>query len=160
MTAMNELAFARALHVLGVVVWIGGVSMATSVALPGIRRGLFGPDRLQAFQAVEGRFVWQARTAVIVVGLTGFYMIERLDLWWRFSTAHYWWMHAMVGVWAVFMLLLFVGEPFVLHRFFPRWAQRDPERAFAVLLAVHVVLLALSVVTILGAVAGSHGWVP
>lgn len=153
-----ELALARALHVLGVVVWIGGVSMATSVALPAIRRGVLGADRLQAFRAFEGRFIWQARTAVIVVGLTGFYMIERFGIWWRFGDGHYWWMHAMLIVWSLFMLLLFVGEPFVLHRFFPTWVKRDPERAFAFLHTVHVVLLVLSLVTVFGAVAGSHGW--
>ncbi|MBV6418525.1 MAG: hypothetical protein CMLOHMNK_03399 [Steroidobacteraceae bacterium] len=155
-----ELALARALHVLGVVIWIGGVSMATTVALPAIRRGAFGADRLQAFHAVEGRFIWQARTAVIIVGLTGFYMLERFNLWWRFGDLHYWWMHAMVGVWSLFMLLLFVGEPFVLHRFLPRWVERDPGRAFAFVHALHVVLLVLSVITVFGAVAGSHGWMP
>ena len=155
-----ELALARALHVLGVVVWIGGVSMATTVALPVIRRGIFGADRLQAFHAFEGRFIWQARTAVIIVGATGFYMVERFGFWWRFGSGHYWWMHAMVIVWSLFMLLLFVGEPFVLHRFFPTWVKRDPERAFAFLHAVHVVLLVLSLVTVFGAVAGSHGWIP
>lgn len=96
-----DTALARALHVLGVVIWIGGVSMATTVALPAIRRGALGADRLQAFQTFEGRFVWQARTAVIVVGLTGFYMIERFGIWWRFGDGHYWWMHAMVGVWTL-----------------------------------------------------------
>jgi len=155
-----ELALARALHVLGVVVWIGGVSMATSVALPAIRRGVFGADRLQAFHAFEGRFIWQARTAVVIVGLTGFYMTERLGLWWRFGDGHYWWMHAMLIVWSLFMLLLFIGEPFVLHRFFPVWVKRDPGRAFAFLHTVHVVLLVLSLVTVFGAVAGSHGWMP
>jgi len=58
---------------------------------------------------------------------------------------------------AVFVLLLFVGEPLVLHRFFPVWARRDPGRALAVLHAVHVVL---SLLTTLAAVAGSHGWMP
>lgn len=155
---MNGLALARALHVLGVVIWIGGVYMATTVALPAIRRGALGADRLQSFRNFEGRFVWQARTAVLVVGITGFYMIERLDLWPRFAAAQFWWMHAMIGVWTLFMLLLFVGEPFVLHRYFPAWAKRYPEGAFAVLHGVHVFLLILSLVTIFGAVAGSHGW--
>ena len=157
---MIELAWARALHVLGIVIWIGGVSMATTIALPAIRRGVLGIDPLPAFQAIERRFVWQARAAVIVVGLTGLYMLDRLDIWWRFTTGEYWWMHAMLGVWTVFVLLLFVGEPLVLHRFFPVWARRDPGRAFAVLHAVHVVLLVLSLLTTLAAVAGSHGWMP
>jgi uncharacterized membrane protein len=155
---LNELLLARALHVLGVVVWIGGVFMATVVVLPAVRRGALGTDKLAAFHAVESRFVWIARAAVIVVGLSGFYMIEKLDLWPRFALIEFWWMHAMLGVWAIFMLLLFVGEPFVLHRFFPAWARRDPQRAFAFLHGVHVFLLVISLITILGAVAGAHGW--
>jgi uncharacterized membrane protein len=154
---MTELALARALHVLAVVVWIGGVSMATTVALPAIRRGDLGQDRLAAFHAFERRFVWQARIAVLLVGITGFYMVARLDLWSRFHTAGFWWMHAMVCVWALFMLLLFVGEPLVLHRKLPGWVAHDADRAFARLHRAHVVLLVLALVTILGAVAGSRG---
>lgn len=158
MTGIDDLALARALHVLGVIVWIGGVSMATTVALPAVRRGLLGEDRLAAFRAFEGRFIWQARAAVLIVGLSGFYMIERMDLWSRFSEVQFWWMHAMVLVWSLFVLLLFVGEPLVLHRYFPPWARRDPERAFAALHRVHVVLLTLAIITVFGAMAGSHGW--
>jgi uncharacterized membrane protein len=60
---MNDVVIARALHVLAVVIWIGGVAMATTVALPAVRRGDLGADRLRAFQAIERRFVWQARSA-------------------------------------------------------------------------------------------------
>lgn len=155
---MTDVVIARALHVLAVVIWIGGVSMATTVVLAAVRRGDFGENRLQAFKAVEGRFVWQARAAVIVVGLTGIYMAWRLDLWDRFRTAHYWWMHAMVLVWLLFALLLFVAEPFILHRHFDRWALARPDVAFAWLQRAHWGLLLLSIVTILGAVAGSQGW--
>jgi uncharacterized membrane protein len=155
---MNDVVAALALHILAVVIWIGGVSMATTVALPAVRRGDLGPDRLQAFQAIERRFAWQARTAVVVVGLTGFYMTWRLDLWDRFRTATFWWMHAMVCVWLLFAFVLFVAEPFILHRHFPRWATKRPEAAFAWLHRAHWVLLGLSLLTILGAVAGSQGW--
>ncbi|MCP5329227.1 MAG: hypothetical protein R3E75_06965 [Steroidobacteraceae bacterium] len=158
MSTFESLVLARVLHVLGVVVWIGGVWMATTAALPAVRRGALGADSLAAFQAIEGRFVWQARTAVLVVGLSGFYLLERLHLWSRFSEVQFWWMHAMVCVWSLFFLLLFIGEPLVLHRYFPAWARRSPERAFAVLHWVHIVLLMLAMVTVFGAVAGSHGW--
>lgn len=156
---MDDLAFARALHVLGVVVWIGGVAMATTVAIPATRRGELGADRLAAFHAIERRFVWQARAAVILVGLTGFYMIAKLDLWDRFrEPAVFWWMHAMVALWLVFALILFVGEPLVLDRRFPQWVARRPEAAFAWLHRVHAALLTLGLITVFGAVAGSHGW--
>jgi uncharacterized membrane protein len=134
---MNDVIAARTLHILAVVIWIGGVSMATTVALPAVRRGDLGSDWLQAFQAIERRFVWQARTAVIVVGLTGFYMTWRLDLWGRFRTAGFWWMHAMICLWLLFVFALFVAEPFILHRHFRRWTTAQPEVAFAWLRRAH-----------------------
>lgn len=155
---MDDLIWARVLHVLGVVVWIGGVSMATTVALPAIRRGALGADPLAAFKAFEGRFVWQARAAVLLVGASGFYMVERLDLWARFADPGFWWMHAMVGLWSIFVLLLFVVEPLILHRHFAKWARQEPARAFRMLHRAHVVLLVLALTTVFGAVAGSHGW--
>lgn len=155
---MIDVIIARALHVLAIVIWIGGVSMATTVVLPAVRRGDLGPNWLQAFQAIEHRFVWQARTAIIITGLSGFYMCWRLDLWSRFRDAGFWWMDAMVGVWLLFTLVLFVGEPFFLHRHFRGWVISHPQAAFAWLHRAHWVLLMLSVVTILGAVAGSQGW--
>ena len=155
---MDDIALARALHVLGIVIWIGGVAMATTVAIPAVRRGELGADRLRAFEAFEHRFVWQARAAVILVGLTGFYMIAKLDLWDRFHGLAFWWMHAMVCLWLIFAFMLFIGEPFVLHRRFSGWAAKSPDAAFAWLRRAHIVLLVLSLVTIFGAVAGSHGW--
>ena len=57
-----------------------------------------GADWLLAFQAIERRFVWQARIAILVVGAPGFYIIEEVDLWARFGFLAYWWMHAMIGL--------------------------------------------------------------
>jgi uncharacterized membrane protein len=80
---MDEVAAARALHVLAVVIWIGGVAMVTTVVLPAVRHGDIGPNRLQAFEAIERRFGWHARIATVIVALTGFYMTDALDLWGR-----------------------------------------------------------------------------
>lgn len=149
---------ARTLHILGVVIWIGGVSMATTVALVAVRRGDLGPDRVKAFHAIERRFVWQARAAVLLVGATGFYMTAVLDLWDRFAGPAFWWMDAMVGVWAIFLLLLFIGEPFILHRHFERWASSTPDAAFAWLHRADWIFLTLGLITVFGAAAGSHDW--
>jgi hypothetical protein len=67
-------------------------------------------------------------------------------------------MHAMVGLWLLFVLILFVAEPFILHRNFSGWAITRPKVAFAWLHRAHWLLLVLSVATIFGAVAGSQGW--
>jgi uncharacterized membrane protein len=168
---MYDVIAARALHVLAVVVWIGGVSLVTTAALPALRRGEFGRDRALAFQGLERRFAWQARIAVIIVGLTGLYMLWRLSLWDRFRIAvfsSFWWMHAMVCLWLLFTLILFVVEPLVSRRRRTRAAGADAHSTggqpdftdgqLAWMQRAHWVLLALSIVTLLGAVAGSHGW--
>jgi len=155
---MDDVIIARALHVLAVVLWIGGVSMVTMVFLPALRQGRFGQDWFSAFQAVEHRFSGLARSAIVVVGLTGFYMCWRLDLWDRFRAPRFWWMYAMLGVWLLFVLVLFIVEPLLLRRHFQERAKREPARAFAWLHRAHWLLLALSGLTIAGAVKGSQGW--
>ena len=155
---MDLLAYAHVLHILAVVVWIGGLSIVTTTLLPAIRRGELGADWLGAFHAIERRFVWQARLAILLVGATGFYMVEEADLWDRFGLLAYWWMHAMVGLWAIFAIGLFVLEPLILDRHLPALAIRRPVETFAWLAGAHWLLLTLSLVTVFGAVAGSHGW--
>ncbi|MFV0476375.1 MAG: hypothetical protein ACK5ME_00915 [Parahaliea sp.] len=155
---MNDLFLARILHMLAVVVWLGGVFMATAVILPAIRKNLFGSDKLASLHVVEYRFSWIARIAILIVGASGFYMTWKMQLWARFHNWHFWWMDAMVGVWAIFIFLLFIGEPVVLRRFFPRLVAANEDRAFAVLHWVHVTVLALALITVAGAVAGAHGW--
>ena len=148
---MDDVTIARALHVLAVVHWIGGVAMVTLVILPALSR-LDPPARiLDLFEAVEGRFGAQARWSVTLAGLTGFWMTWRLDVWERFAEPGYWWMHAMVAVWALFTVILFVAEPLFLHAWFRRRAVHDPEGTAVLALRAHRVLLALAVVTLVGA---------
>jgi hypothetical protein len=116
------------------------------------------PDGARFAEAVEHRFAWQARIVTLLVGISGFYMVARTDLWDRFGDAAYWWMHAMVGIWAIFTLILFVAEPLLLRRWFEARAASRPEATLALVQRAHWILLMLSVITILGAVVGSHGW--
>lgn len=153
---MDDFILARALHVLAVVGWIGGVAFVTTVLFPSIRRGFAPGDRLRAFHRFEGRFAPQAAFWVLLAGASGLWMTWRADLWHRFADPAYWWMHAMVLVWLAFALMLFVLEPLFLHR---RMASSpDPVRDFARMERVHRLLLAASLLTTAGAVAGSHGW--
>jgi uncharacterized membrane protein len=149
----------RALHVLGVVLWIGGVAFVTTVLLPAVRRLKSPAERVAFFEEVERRFAWQARATTLLVGATGFHLTAAWDLWARFGSPAYWWMHAMVAVWAIFTVMLFVAEPLFLHRLLLARAKHDPEGTFRRIERMHWVLLAISLVTVLGGVAGAHGWV-
>ncbi len=153
---LDSSTLARGLHVLAVVFWIGGVAMVTTVLLPAVRRMKKPEDRIIFFESVERRFALQARITTLITGFSGFYMLYEMDGWSLFSTPGYWWLHAMTGVWAIFTLILFVLEPLFLHKLFHTQAQKNPERTFKIIQIMHWVLLTVSVVTILGAVLGSH----
>jgi len=154
---MDDVNIARALHVFGVVLWIGGVGFVTTVLLPAVRRMKTPEERVAFFEAIERRFAWQARCTTLLVGATGFYITVAWDLWDRFHDMAFWWMHAMVIVWLVFSIMLFLAEPLFLDRWFHRQAARNPERTFRLIQRLHWFLLTISLVTVLGAVAGSHG---
>ena len=154
---MDDLSIARALHVLAVVHWIGGVSMVTLVLLPTLLRNVSPAQRLPLFEMIEGRFAGQARISTLLAGATGFYMTHRLAAWDRFAEPAFWWMHAMVAVWAIFTVVLFIAEPLYLHRWFHERATRDPDGTFRLVLRLHVVLLTLSLITIAAAVLGARG---
>ncbi len=155
---MEEVTIARVLHVLGVVLWIGGVGMVTTVLLPVTKRLKTAAERIMFFETVERGFAIQARVSTLVTGLSGLYLVHKLDLWQRFAHVEFWWMHAMVLVWALFTLVLFVLEPLFLHRWFRERVRHHPESTFTLVIRLHWALLGMSLVTVAGAVAGSHGY--
>jgi uncharacterized membrane protein len=154
---MDEATIARALHVLAVVLWIGGVAFITTIVLPAVRR-LRADDRMALFNAIERRFVWQARFTTLLAGVTGLDMLIRLDLWDRFQSVRYWWMHAMVIVWLLFTVMLFLAEPLILHRWLVARVKAERKATSTLVERLHWLLLTLSLITVLGAVAGSHGF--
>lgn len=154
---MDDVTLTRAIHVLAVVLWIGGVAFVTTVLLPAVRRFKSPDERIAFFEVVEKRFAVQARVTTMLVGLSGLYMIYRLSIWDRFLSVEFWWMHAMVGVWLLFSLMLFIAEPVFLHHWFLARATVAPDSTFRLIRWMHWTLLTVSVLTILGAVAGSHG---
>jgi uncharacterized membrane protein len=154
---MIGFGLAIAIHILSVVVWIGGVAMVTTVILPAVRRFKSAPEQLAFFDAIERRFAWQARAMTVLAGASGFYMVHRLQLWPQFLELAYWWLDAMVVIWLLFTVMLFIAEPLFWHRWLAVSAKREPERTFTLVQRLHWVLLILSLATIVGAIAGSHG---
>ena len=153
---IDGLAVARAVHVVAIVHWIGGLLFVTLVILPSLLE-TEAPRRLALFNALERRFATQARVSTLLVGLSGFYMLYCYEYWGRIAEPHYWWIDAMIGLWAIFTIMLFVAEPLFLHVWFDARARRDPDGAFRVALRGHRVLSLAAVVTVLGAVGGAHG---
>ncbi len=155
---MYDLAVARILHILSIVLWIGGVAFVTLTVLPAVRKFKSKEERIDFFEKVEHKFAKQSRITTLLAGITGFYLVFKLNAWDRFLDSSFWWMHTMILVWFIFTLLLFVLEPLFLHKKMRKKAEKNPEKTFRNVYRMHIVLLLLSLITIVGAVAGSHGW--
>lgn len=155
---MDDIVFARVLHVLGVVLWIGGVAMVTFVLLPNLARMQPATEAMMFFSRFRQRFAAQARIFTLTVGLSGFYMVYALNVWQRFTQWQYWWMHLMVLIWLFFSVMLFVMEPRSRRQAAISVPKAVSPETFVKIQRKHLFLLLLSLITIAGAVAGSHGW--
>ncbi len=154
---MNDIAIALAIHVLAIVLWIGGVAMVTTILLPAVRRLKSPAERVAFFDAIERRFAWQARATSLIAGISGFYLVYRMNLGAMFGAPAFWWLDAMLLVWLIFTLMLFIAEPLFLHKWFAARALRAPASTFDLIQRMHWVLLILSLIAVFGAVAGVNG---
>ena len=73
---MNEFALAMVIHVLAVVLWVGGVGMVTTVVIPIVRRSPSSANSVDMFEAIQNRFAWLARFMILIAGGSGFYMLD------------------------------------------------------------------------------------
>jgi len=154
----ESLILARVLHVVAVVIWIGGVAMVTTVIFPTMRRIESDQERARLFERIEKRFRPEAQLAWLIVGLSGLYMVYALDAWARFASIRYWWMHAMVGLWVIFGLALFVFERRIVGTYLERPIASQSAKTIPGIEVLHWVLLVLSLVVVAAGVAGAHGW--
>lgn len=144
-------------HVLGVVWWVGGLAFVTLVVLPELRRD--PKDAIERFHNVERRFAPQVRTAVLLVGLSGFWMLYRLNLWHVIVMPSFWWLGAMVALWVLFFLMLFVlGPTRVLRRVMSGPIDQNVSVRLARMHYLHVLLLIIALIVVAGGLAGSHGY--
>ena len=104
MENFNYFIFTRSLHVIGVVLWIGGMAFVTTVLIPSLMEITDSGNKLKLFEQLEGRFSFQAKIATLVTGISGFYMLEVMNAWERYQQLQYWWMHLMTLIWFLFTL--------------------------------------------------------
>jgi len=154
---IHDLALARAIHVLGLIHWIGGMAVVTTIVLPRARALPDAGQAIEVFEAFERRFSSQVRISILLVGLSGGYMVTKLDAWDLFQRVSFCWLHLMVAVWLLFALVVFVLEPTFLHRSFHAFVVRERGRAFAMAIRFHVVALTIAVVAIVSGILGAAG---
>src|SRR5690606_1604950 len=124
-----EYAFARVVHVLAIVLWIGGVAMVTLVLLPAVRRFKDPAERVAFFARVESRFAAPSRITTLLAAVSGCCMLDASG-WQRLAVPQFWWSRAMILVWRILTLMVLVRQPLFLPRWFLRRAERAPESTF------------------------------
>src|SRR5262249_56818350 len=112
---MDDVTVARALHVLSIVLWIGGVGFVTTVLLPGVRRLEAPHERIGSFDAVERRVAWQARIWPVLAGGIRLCMLARPVLWDPFRDAAFWWVPPVIPGWLPVPLVPSVSHALFLH---------------------------------------------
>lgn len=152
---LNDFVLARVLHLLAVLWWLGGVLFVTAVLLPALRRHV-APDRqYPLFETLEHRFARQARVATLAAGASGVYLLAQSGGLARLAASP--WLIAMVALWSAFAAMLFVLEPWLLHRLLAARASRDAAGTMRRLQALHVALSLASLAVFAAGVAGAHG---
>jgi len=145
-----------AIHVIGVVLWIGGVAFVTLIVFPMIRRMEASMEKVMFFQGVEHRFAKIAKICIVIVGLTGVWLLYLTGQWRLLFQGSGIGPTLMVLVWAFYtFILLFEGRLFKV--IFSGKAQQDTEKVFLRLTVFHWVVLGLSLLTIGVGVWARHG---
>jgi len=126
------------IHVLCVVMWIGGVAFVTMIMFPIIQRTDNSLEQVMMFQGVEHRFSKIAKVLVILTGITGFYLLYEKG----FGIGA----GIMIFVWTLYASLLFGLEKIVFKKLFesPEGKQLDTKQIFFMLQVFHWIILALS----------------
>lgn len=151
-------AVLQAVHVLAVVVWVGGMVFAHFFLRPAVARVLPPPQRLALMSAVLGRFFAAVLGAVALVLASGLWMIgrvakETVQGGGSFSMPPSWTVMASLGI---LMMLVFGHIRAVLYpRLRAAVAAEDLPRGAAALDAIRrwvAVNLGLGIVVILSAI--------
>jgi hypothetical protein len=140
---------ALSIHVLSIVIWIGGVAFVTLVTFPMILRMEKSLEMVMVFQGVEHRFGKIAKVMVILAGLSGLYLLSVKG----FSVGVW----IMIVLWAVYASLLFGLEKMIFKKLFGKPDQQaDMKKVFNLLQGFHWVVLALSLLAVVAGIYAGH----
>lgn len=155
---MDAVTLARVVHVLGVILWVGGVSFLVTMLMPRLRANLNPAQQFKFFLSLARPFAIWMRYVTMAVALSGFLMLELLDGWDRYlDIQNYWWIHLMTLTWVIYSMVLL--RQYINTR---RQCTPDLDDATAALRLVKVsklqrTLFTLGIITVLSALIGVHG---
>lgn len=155
-------ALMHIIHLLAVILWIGGLAFVTTIALP---QAIRNPDPLQkvlSFQRLEHRFAPLARWYNLAVGISGAVMLVQLGWHRLLFTAQAIPLTFMVVIWVFWFVMLFGLEPFIIKRMLEKMSKGgeklEIETVFARMNRLHWVMLVVSLAASAAGAISAHGF--
>ncbi len=150
------LGLMTALHVLGVVIWIGGVAFVTMIVFPMILRMENSLEKVLFFQGVEHRFAKIAKGMVALVGITGIALLGHTGEWRILFTMQGIGPTVMLIVWLLYVLIL-LFEARLFKFIFKGEAQHATNKVFYTLTVFHWFVMGISLLAVFIGVMAAHG---
>ena len=145
-----------AIHVVTVVLWIGGVSFVTIVIFPMLLDMGDSLEKVLMFQRVESVFAKQARYYAWIAGITGFLLLYLKGLHTLLFTKNTIGVSIMLVAW-VFYTFVLTFERKIFAVVFSDASKYDAAKVFALLARFHWVILGVSLAAVFFGVWAGHG---
>ncbi len=150
------------LHLVFVILWIGGLGFITIVVLPMIVRMQDPLQKVLFFQRMEHKFAPMAKVYNAIVGITGFVMLYMSGWQSLMFTKQGLSLLFMVAVWVFWAIMLFGLEPLIVRKMIDNLAKSgekmEIETIFNRMNRLHWVLLIVSLLASISGVAFGHGY--
>lgn len=143
------------IHVIGVIIWIGGVAFVTMVIFPMMYRTEGALEKALLFQGVEHRFSGIVRWLIAIVGGTGFYLLSAKYGFAVLSSQRGLGIVIMLFVWTFYTAVLLL-EKKIFGKIFADPGKIDMDKALTMINAMHWVLLTLSFSAVSGGIWFAH----
>lgn len=144
-----------ALHVVTIVLWIGGVAFVTIIIFPMLLRMEDSLEKVLLFQRVENKFARQARFYAWVAGITGGLLL--------YLTGGYRMLFTLSGLGITIMLLVWLIYTFILtfekrifKVIFSQPEKLDTSKVFRRLNLFHWFIMGLSLLAVFVGVYSGH----
>jgi hypothetical protein len=126
------------------------------IVFPMIMRMEGSFEKVLFFQGVEHRFAWIAKLCVLIVGLTGAWLLYLTGEWNLLFKSSGIGPTIMLVVWLFYVLIL-LFEAKLFNVIFPKEAEQDTGKIFFRLTVFHWVVLCLSLLAVGVGVLTGHG---
>ena len=143
------------IHVIGVIIWIGGVTFVTTVIFPMMYKTEGSLEKALLFQRVERRFSGMVKWLLAIVGLTGFILLSAKYSFALLSRREGFGVLIMLSAWSFYALIL-LFERRIFAKIFADPEKINMNRALKLINGMHWVILSLSFLAVAAGVWFGH----